>query len=55
MLLRTGVSVRISAGVYKMVELAEDQLAFVLVCPLLLLLLLLELFDNEEYGEEYVE
>lgn len=44
---RTGVSVRISAGVYKIVEPTGDQRAFVLVCPPPLLRLG-ELFDNEE-------
>jgi hypothetical protein len=51
---RTGVSVRISAGEYKIVEPGEAQRAFFLVCTLLPLLLL-ELFAPEEYDGVYVE
>ena len=43
---RTGVSVRISAGVYKTVEPTGDQRAFVIVCPPPLFLLV-ELVGNE--------
>lgn len=49
---RTGVSVRISASEYKIVEPSEDQRAFFLACPLLPPLL--ELLADETYGEEYV-
>lgn len=52
--LRTGVSVRISSGVYKIVEPTGDQLALVFVCPLILLLEALEeLLEGEKPGVGY--
>jgi len=40
------------SGVYKIVEPTEDQRAFDLLCPPLPLRFI-ELFDDEEYGDEY--